>query len=157
MNNVDIVNISVKDQAHQELQYSCFQALRNVYKPRQITYQSQKNRIGNRQAFGGYVQGTLAGSLEAQFDGHTVSIQSVAVDHQYRKQGLAGKMIKGVVGSYASAKRASLWCVEQTGNVSVFEKIGFKVAQRIESDILILTDGSPAIEVQMTIDVKRKE
>ncbi|MBD1558134.1 hypothetical protein HC752_14435 [Vibrio sp. S9_S30] len=66
-------------------------------------------------------------------------------------------MIKAVMGAYASAQSVSLWCVEQTGNVSVFEKIGFNIAQRIESNILILTDGSPAIEVQMTIDVKRKE
>ncbi|MDP2572600.1 GNAT family N-acetyltransferase [Vibrio penaeicida] len=157
MNNVDVVPISSEDTAHKALQHSCFQALRNVYSPRQTAHPIQTIRTDNHQAFGALILGTLVGSLEAQFDGHSVSIQSVAVDDQYRKQGLAGKMIKAVMGSYASAQRVSLWCVEQTGNVSIFEKIGFKVTQRIESDILILTDGSPAIEVQMTIDVKRKE
>lgn len=157
MNNVDIVPISSEDTAHKALQHSCFQALRNVYTPRQTAHQIQKSRTDNHQAFGALILGTLVGSLEAQFDGHSVSIRSVAVDHQYRKQGIAGKMIKAAMGSYASAQSISLWCVEQTGNVSVFEKIGFTITQRIESDILILTNGSPVIEVQMTIDVKRKE
>lgn len=70
------------------------------------------------------------------------------------RKGNAGKMIKEVIKNYASASRLSLWCVAQTGNVSIFERMGFEVTQRIESDILILDSGNPATEVQMTMDVK---
>ncbi|CCN37353.1 conserved hypothetical protein [Vibrio nigripulchritudo SO65] len=70
------------------------------------------------------------------------------------RNGIAGKMIKEVIKNHASATRLSLWCVAQTGNVSIFERMGFKVTQRIESDILILNSGSSATEVQMTMDVK---
>ncbi|BDU41027.1 GNAT family N-acetyltransferase [Vibrio nigripulchritudo] len=70
------------------------------------------------------------------------------------RKGIAGKMIKEVIKNHASASRLFLWCVAQTGNVSIFERMGFEVTQRIESDILILASGSPATEVQMTMDVK---
>ncbi|MDN3685519.1 hypothetical protein QW180_26060 [Vibrio sinaloensis] len=38
---------------------------------------------------------------------------------------------------FSNAGLLSVWCVEQTGNVEIFEALGFKVAERIESDIFL--------------------
>ncbi|HDY7699692.1 TPA: hypothetical protein RQK02_004551 [Vibrio vulnificus] len=52
---------------------------------------------------------------------------------------------------FSNAGLLSVWCVEQTGNVEFFEALGFKVAERIESDIFELVNRSSvkAIEVRL--------
>lgn len=52
---------------------------------------------------------------------------------------------------FPHANQISVWCVEQTGNVNVFESLGFKVVERVESDYFELTNTSDekAIEVRL--------
>ncbi|MDF4359577.1 hypothetical protein P3514_20010, partial [Vibrio parahaemolyticus] len=65
-----------------------------------------------------------------------------------------GEIMRGSLRAervFSNADLLSVWCVEQTGNVAIFEALGFKVAERVESDIFELADSSnlKAIEVRL--------
>lgn len=57
--------------------------------------------------------------------------------------------MNGVNDQYDGILGASVWCVEQTGNVKVFEALGFTIVKKMDSALSELTDGNSATEVQL--------
>ncbi|WP_228842000.1 GNAT family N-acetyltransferase [Vibrio parahaemolyticus] len=76
---------------------------------------------------------------------------TLAVMPECRKKGVARSLILEAERMFSNAGLLSVWCVERTGNVEIFEALGFKVTERIESDIFELADSSnvKAIEVRL--------
>ncbi|MDF4972384.1 GNAT family N-acetyltransferase [Vibrio parahaemolyticus] len=127
-----------------------FDELRTVYKPTELARKQKSQSSETWESFGYFLGKNLAGCLEAKITNEVMNVRSLAVAKDYRRQGIARKLIDGVLSEFTAVKTISVWCVEQTGNVTVFEQLGFKVTQRLCSELFELPDGSKAVEVNLT-------
>ncbi|QUJ66195.1 GNAT family N-acetyltransferase [Photobacterium sp. GJ3] len=145
-----IVQLDVNDKSVVELSKSCFDELRQFYRPTEVAV-SNKNSVKSSKwsCFGFHVNGCLVGVVEAKLVGSELQLSSLAVAASFRKKGVARSLVQFLGTYYKLIHSVSVWCVEETGNVTIFEALGFHVAQRFESDLFILADGSKATEVQL--------
>ena len=142
-----IKQISNSDTQAVSLSRRCFDELRQIYRP---TGQAKKIKSSDKDlwtSFGYYTGGQLVGYVEVKICDNELYLRSLAVEKQYRRQGIARELINQVAQKYDQATVVSLWCVEQTGNVFVFKTLGFSVFQKLESDLFELPDGTKATEV----------
>ncbi len=91
------------------------------------------------------------GLIKVKLSGNTLNLSTLAVMPECRKKGVARSLILEAERMFSNAGLLSVCCVEQTGTVEIFEALGFKVTERIESDIFELADSSnvKAIEVRL--------
>lgn len=145
-----IKQISGVDPSLLSLSNTSFSELRKIYRP---TSEPQRNQVSSKNEWtclGYYLNHQLVGIIKVKLSGKTLNLSTLAVMPEYRKKGVARSLILEAE-RMSNAGLLSVWCVEQTGNVEIFEALGFKVAERIESDIFELADSSnvKAIEVRL--------
>lgn len=144
-----IKQISNSDTQAVSLTQRCFDELHQIYRP---TGQAKKIKTSDKDlwtSFGYYTGGQLVGYAEVKTCDNELYLRSLAVEKQYRRQGIARELINQVVQKYDQVKVVSLWCVEQTGNVFIFKALGFNIFQKLESDLFELPDGTKATEVRL--------
>ena len=71
----------------------------------------------------------MVGTLEYMREGDRIHLIGVAVHPDLHRKGVARQLISFMDGlaKQVGAKRLSLYTIRETGNVSVFEKLGFAV------------------------------
>lgn len=81
-------------------------------------------------------------------------IQGVAVHPEYRKQGVCRALVRAVELTARDDKLTALarCAIEETGNVGVFQSLGFTVTNRTVARDHVNPEGGPVIQV----DMKRK-
>jgi len=144
-----IKQVNANDQSVATLSQSCFNKLSEIYKP---TEKAKRNKAKNHNdwtCFGFYHNERLVGVVEVKLLDLDLQISSLAVNSAYRRQGIARRLIEFAISRFNGLRTISVWCVQQTGNVSIFNALGFQVVQEFESDYFELVDGSQAIEVQL--------
>ncbi len=105
---------------------SAFSELRSVYLP-------TKTAIANKQDSTAYVVAkageNVVGTLKYIDEGGRVYLFDVAVDPQYRRQGVARQLIDFVsdIARTLGYKIVSARTIRETGNVEIFESLGFCV------------------------------
>ena len=130
-----------------DLSRRCFVALREVYRPRSgVTGRGSKGW----QSWGAVEEGRLLAVIDARVNAGYLELSALAVEPAYRRRGLARALIDAVHTHLAPDLGASLWCVEQTGNLAIFDALGFQPVWRGESAIFILPCGATATEVKLT-------
>ena len=147
----------VEKNNHQLVQLSeaCFSELRAIYSPNQLAKKNKSTASNDWVSFGYFISEKLIACVDVKYTDGELNFSSLAVNKKYRRQGLARKLIVGVIALFKDAHRASLWCVKQTGNVDVFEAMNFKVVQEVKSALFEMTKGGCAIEVQLTLQLNR--
>ncbi|QFT12467.1 GNAT family N-acetyltransferase [Vibrio sp. THAF190c] len=128
-----------------------FAELRSIYRPTMLAQQNKMASTGDWTYFGYYLEQRLVAVVSVKLSGDTLHLSALAVSSTSRRKGVARHLISEVQQMFPHANQISVWCVEQTGNVNVFESLGFKVVERIESDDFELTNtsGEKAIEVRL--------
>jgi ribosomal protein S18 acetylase RimI-like enzyme len=145
-----IKQLDVNEESVVGLLKCCFDELHQVYRPTELAV-SNKNAFKNEwDCFGFYIDQILVGVIEAKRIHSELQLSSLAVVPSYRQKGVARKLIDFVITQFKPIDSVSVWCVVQTGNVNFFKSLGFNVVQRFDSDFFMLSDGSKAIEVQLT-------
>ena len=146
-----IKQISGTDQSLLSLSNTSFSELRKIYRPTSEAQRNQASSTDEWTCLGYYLGHQLVGFIKVKLSCKTLNLSTLAVMPEYRKKGVARSLILEAERMFSNAGLLSVWCVEQTGNVEIFEALGFKVAERIESDIFELADSSnvKAIEVRL--------
>ncbi|WP_229648488.1 GNAT family N-acetyltransferase, partial [Vibrio parahaemolyticus] len=146
-----IKQISGTDHALLSLSKTSFSELRKIYRPTSEAQRNQASSTNEWTCLGYYSEHQLVGLIKVKLSGKTLNLSTLAVMPECRKKGVARSLILEAECMFSNAGLLSVWCVEQTGNVEIFEALGFKVAERIESDIFELADSSnvKAIEVRL--------
>ncbi len=146
-----IKQISGVDPSLLSLSNTSFSELRKIYRPTSEAQRNQASSTNEWTCLGYYLNHQLVGLIKVKLSGKTLNLSTLAVMPEYRKKGVARSLILEAERMFSNAGLLSVWCVEQTGNVEIFEALGFKVAERIESDIFELADSSnvKAIEVRL--------
>ena len=107
---------------------AAFSELRSVYSP-------TKTAIANKQDSTAYVVAkmgqTVVGTLQYFDEGDRIYVFDVAVDANYRRQGIARRLIDFVSDTARNLghKIVSTRTIRETGNVEIFEKLGFHVVK----------------------------
>ncbi|ELR64419.1 hypothetical protein C942_02442 [Photobacterium marinum] len=130
-----------------------FDELRTIYQPTKLAHEQKSQSHEKWEPFGYFIGNNLVGCIEVSINNDVMNLRTLAVAKGYRRQGIARKLIDGVLPKYSGVKSISVWCVEQTGNVTVFKHLGFEVTQSFYSKLFELQDGSKAVEVQLMRDV----
>ncbi|EHZ2575559.1 GNAT family N-acetyltransferase [Vibrio parahaemolyticus] len=146
-----IKQVSGTNQSLLSLSKTSFSELRKIYRPISESQSKQASSRAEWTCLGYYLEHQLVGLIKARLSGNTLNLSTLAVMPEYRKRGVARNLILEAERVFSNADLLSVWCVEQTGNVAIFEALGFKVAERVESDIFELADSSnlKAIEVRL--------
>ncbi|MCU7918573.1 MAG: GNAT family N-acetyltransferase [Candidatus Thiodiazotropha sp. (ex Epidulcina cf. delphinae)] len=78
------------------------------------------------------VNAKIVGVVEYKQDEDHIYFQGLAVDPSYHRQGIARKIIETLesMASESGRKKLKTATIEETGNVLVFERMGFRVASR---------------------------
>ncbi|WP_028023324.1 GNAT family N-acetyltransferase [Enterovibrio calviensis] len=135
-----------------------FSELRKIYRPTSEAQRNQASSTDDWTCLGYYLDHQLVGLIKAKLSGNTLDLRALAVISEYRKRGVARNLILEAGLMFSNADLLSVWCVEQTGNVKIFEALGFEVAERVESEIFELVDSSNvnATEVRLERYSKRR-
>jgi ribosomal protein S18 acetylase RimI-like enzyme len=135
----------------------CFTELRAIYYPTKAAEELKGSSTTDWVSFGYFISEKLVAGIEVNPKEGELSLRSLVVSNDYRRQGVARKLVYGVINSFADIKIVSLWCVKQTGNVQMFESLGFKVIQEFQSELLEAVDGGKVIEVQLQLSLNTSQ
>ncbi|MBN1436641.1 MAG: GNAT family N-acetyltransferase [Sedimentisphaerales bacterium] len=96
-------------------------------------------------------RGEVVGTLSYYFDSPYVRLYRIAVRIDCRRQGVARSLIE-YVDKYVAGPRGdelALYAVKETGNVEIFEKLGFAVQSESVAQFAKSPTGGEVYEVEM--------
>ncbi len=137
-----------------ELRKACFSELRKIYHPNKLAKVRKVTSSSNGLSFGYFISEKLLACVDVHLLNGELCLSTLAVSKDFRGQGIARKLIYAVIDKYETVNTVSVWCVKQTGNVAIFESLGFKVVQEVESELFDIVKGGIAMEVQLKLSVK---
>ncbi len=122
------------NEAIREVIASAVATLRETYRPSAGTVARKAAILGQLHRLVGVINGRVVGTTQYWIDGDAVRIVGLGVHSQFRRMGVATELVRCVaeIGDGLGAKRLVLHTVRQTGNVPVFEKLGFEVVSETE-------------------------
>ena len=130
----------------------CFQELRAIYFPNKTAKPTSSNDEWVTYAY--FVGAKAVACIKVKSTNSELQLSGLAVERASRKQGIARRLIAALYELYDLVNCLSVWCVEETGNVVVFEALGFEVLQSEESTLFSLTNGNPATEVKLVYSIR---
>ncbi|KDN26975.1 acetyltransferase [Vibrio fortis] len=136
------------------LSNTVFAELRNIYRPTVLAQQNKMTSTDDWTYFGYYLEQRLVAVASVKLSGDTLHLSALAVASTSRRKGVARYLISEVQKMFPHANQISVWCVEQTGNVNVFESLGFKVVESVESDYFELTNTSDEKATEVRLERK---
>jgi GNAT superfamily N-acetyltransferase len=125
---------------------SSFAELRRVYVPR--TAANDDSEFSRVVAVS---DGQIVGTVSYAIQSGQLHLRELAVDAQHRRKGVA-RAIVGYLAELASAAACwtmSLYTIAQTGNVAVFERLGFRTVTEEPAIWAVSPGGEELIEVLM--------
>jgi GNAT superfamily N-acetyltransferase len=102
---------------------SSFAELRRIYVPRKAASDNTAcSRVVAR------IDGQIAGTVLYEIQPRQIHLRELAVDAQHRRQGVARAIIEYLasIALAAACPRMTLYTIAQTGNVAIFERLGFR-------------------------------
>lgn len=101
--------------------------------------------------------GGAAGVVEIAVVNNGAQIRGLAVGRAYRRRGLARILLTFCVNraAQAGARKLTLYTIKETGNVDIFEKLGFSVVREDVARGYVGVDGKPVYQVRMERDISQ--
>jgi len=133
--------------ARQALVDTATQELRQIYQPRSTTA-ARAEATGTLVALEG---GKLLGTTEYVIKSDSLYIRGIAVHPQHRGRGVCRSLVEKTIAlaREAGLKKVSLSAIEETGNESIFAKLGFRCQRRRKTERFISPEGGPVNQVDM--------
>jgi ribosomal protein S18 acetylase RimI-like enzyme len=125
--------------------------LRAVYRPTPELMRSSEARAAARRQLVAERNGEIVGAISYEKCGDRLHLQSLAVDPTSQRQGIARMLVAHCVKLARSlgVSRLSLYTVVETGNVSIFERLGFHVVSTEPADGLEAVTAATVTEAYM--------
>lgn len=158
LKNVTTVRDSRPEDAEavRQVEASATATLRQTYRPnpRALSHKRTISRILRRLV--AELDGAIVGTTQYYVDGNALRVIGLGVHSDFRRQGVAHALLAEVT---ERARRQRLpgvvtRTVEQTGNVPMFEALGFEVASRCPDEYSESVAGGEltSVSLKMTID-----
>lgn len=139
---------ATEESARRDIVTSATRELRRIYRPRESADQCAGTPSGVLVAVEG---GTLVGTAEYVRKTACLYIQGVAVHPDYRGRGICRALVDAAeaIAYEAQLTTLALCAIEETGNVEVFGKLGFRVTSRAVAPNHVSPGGGPVTQVDM--------
>jgi ribosomal protein S18 acetylase RimI-like enzyme len=125
--------------------------LRETYRPNQKAISRKQAITGELRRLVAVSDGAIVGTTQFYVDGNAMRIIGLGVHSDFRRQGVARALLAEVadrtrrLGLPALVTRT----VEETGNVPIFEALGFEVQSRSPDEHSESVSGTPLTDVSM--------
>lgn len=143
-----------------ELTTLAFQTIRHIYRPTPAAVDLKRSRPPSPRLIA--VESTsdgrkkILGSVEYELLPDQLSLMALAVHPEFRRHGIARRLIQKLqhIAAAENIPRLTLWTITQTGNVPLFEHLGFQTlrispADLFESDLYdTLTEAFMELSIQ---------
>jgi GNAT superfamily N-acetyltransferase len=95
----------------------------------------------------------IVGSVEYEIARNELSLMALAVHPAWTRRGIARLLIRELIaiGTRAGAARLTLWTIVQTGNVPIFERLGFHTLKITPADLFESATDSTLTEAFMEL------
>jgi len=132
--------------AAESLARAAFEELRRFYRPKDS---APATSSGLRLV--AEVDGRLVGTVLYEIESDHVHLRGLAVDSRYRRLGVARSLVEHLSGLATAAElpALSLYTIKQTGNVAVFERLGFRTVHEEAASWATRDNGEQPIDVTM--------
>jgi ribosomal protein S18 acetylase RimI-like enzyme len=130
---------------------SALLTLRQVYRPTAAAVARKEQSAPRRRRLVAEAQGLVCGTVEYQLEADRLHLVGLSVKASHRRLGIARRLVEHLI-ELAIAERkqwVSLYTVRQTGNVALFEKMGFNVVDEQPAVDLVAENGGEVTEVYM--------
>ncbi|MCA9097791.1 MAG: GNAT family N-acetyltransferase [Planctomycetaceae bacterium] len=123
-----------------------FESLRRIYRPTREAIEMKRRRPPAPRLIAIHTNqldenlqnvGTIIGSVEYEVLEDQLSMMALAVHPEWRRRGIARLLIAKLreIGRDRGVSRLTLWTILETGNVPIFEQLGFRVVQVENADL----------------------
>ncbi len=144
------------EQAARELRAAATHDLRRVYRPRwRGGGTAPVARKVARQELVASRNGAVLGVVEYLKRGEGLFLRGLAVHPCARREGVAGALIAHLkeMARAAGISRLELATIVETGNVSIFERLGFRVTDIAPAEAFESLDGGTVMQARMVLDL----
>ena len=129
--------------------------LRQTYRPNQKALAHKKWISGDLHRLVAELDGQIVGTARYYVDGDAIRIIGLGVDSDFRRLGVARALVNRIADL---ARRRGLAAVVtrtvvQTGNVPIFEALGFQVVSEHPDDYSISEDGRTLTEADLQMEI----
>lgn len=126
--------------------------LRRVYRPTAEAIAARTARDADRACLVALSDGAVAGYLEYEREREHWHLLGPMVDPAQHRRGIARALVERLaeLARAAGATELALVTIEQTGNVAIFEALGFRAVGRTAPRQLESATGAPITEIAMT-------
>lgn len=120
-----------------------FGTIRHIYRPlREVVAQNPSSKRSSERRLVALIGGRVVGTVRYWIESQSVHLLGLATHPDFTKRGIARSLVENVEeqAREEGADSASLFTIRETGNVAIFEKLGYSVvheesAKCFESDI----------------------
>jgi len=129
-----------------EVTAKAFETLRRIYRPTREAVEMKRRRPPAPRLIAFHAnlrdenlqdEGKIVGSVEYEVLDDQLSMMALAVHPEWRRRGIARLLIAKLqqIGRDHEVSRLTLWTILETGNVPIFERLGFRVVQVEKADL----------------------
>ena len=136
------------DFAADQVAQRSFSAMRQIYRPKEVLAVRINAPLARLVAV---MQGSIVGTVSYETESDRLHLRSLAVDAAYRRRGVARALVERLsdLASDAQLRALSLYTIRQTGNVPMFERLGFHFVREESADWAASACGEDLSEVYM--------
>ena len=131
--------------------------LRRIYRPTAAAHERRFSISANLQRVVALLDGHVIGTVQYRIDGDRLHLLGLGVHPDFRRRGVATVLVQRLeeVAAESGCHAVVLHTVLETGNVVIFERMGFVIESRQPTD-LFESDAFPILsEVVMRKDLPR--
>jgi ribosomal protein S18 acetylase RimI-like enzyme len=132
-----------------------FATVRSLYRPNDAARANLSAIAPALERLVAEVDGRVVGTVRFGVFGDRLRVIGLAVVPTFRRCGVARALVEELtrVGKLKGCRALALYTVTKTGNVSVFERLGFRVVSEQPDAYSVSTDGGPLTEAYMEREV----
>lgn len=140
-------------EALEAIRSSATNKLRETYRPNQDALRIKEALGNSEECLVAEFDGRLAGTLRYYVGQDKLALLGLGVSENYRRKGIAKVLIQGLVliARKMELPKLSLWCVKETGNVEIFQKLGFAPVEEKNSELFESDKHDVLTEVRMEL------
>ena len=108
------------------------EVLRKTYRPNNLSGSGPEKSIEKLESLVAIENARVVGVVEYKIEENCIYFQGLAVDPIFHKQGIARNIIETLESTARESgkRKLTMATIEETGNIRIFEKVGFSVTSR---------------------------
>jgi predicted N-acetyltransferase YhbS len=143
--------------AAERVEEEAFATVRSIYRPNAAAHANRFAIAPTLERLVAEVDGRIVGTVRFGVFGDRLRVIGLAVLPELRRRGVARALVEELarVAKLKGCRALGLYTVTKTGNVPVFERLGFRVVSEQPDVYSVSPDGGPLTEAYMEREVVR--